>query len=66
MPTEALSLAGKVYRACRRRGGARPGVLPDFCIGLHAAHAGMPLVTRDPGRYRFVFPTMTVIAPPSP
>jgi len=64
MPRGALFLAGKAFRAYRRRGGLRRGVLPDFFIGAHAAHDGLPLITRDPRRYRTSFPTVTLLAPP--
>jgi predicted nucleic acid-binding protein len=46
-----------------RTGGARTGVLPDFFIGAHAAVSGLPLLTRDGGRYRTYFPRMALIAP---
>lgn len=65
MPRGALFLAGKVFRDYRRRGGARSGVLPDFFIGAHAAHDDLPLLTRDPRRYRANFPTLAVLAPDS-
>ena len=63
IPRPALFLAGKVFLAYRRSGGTRTGVLPDFFIGAHAAVAKMPLLTRDPGRYRSYFPTAELIAP---
>lgn len=63
MARPALFLAGKVFRAYRRRGGTRTGVLPDFFIGAHAAAAGLPLITRDPRRYRTYFPGLSLIAP---
>lgn len=59
----ALFLAGKAFRAYRLRGGLRTGVLPDFFIGAHAAVAGLPLITRDPRRYRSYFPTLRLITP---
>ena len=62
-PRAALFLAGKVFRRYRDRGGARTGVLPDFLIGAHAAVIGLPLLTRDVGRYRTYYPTVTLIAP---
>ena len=62
-PRPALFLAGKIFRAYRERGGPRTGVLPDFLIGAHAAVAGLPLLTRDIGRYRTYFPTVDLIAP---
>ena len=63
VPRAALFLAGKVFRHYRARGGTRTGVLPDFFIGAHAAVAGVPLLTRDPRRYRTYFPAVTLIAP---
>jgi len=63
IPRPALFLAGKVFRTYRARGGGKTGVLPDFFIGAHAAVAGLALLTRDVGRYRAYFPTVTLIAP---
>ncbi len=62
-PRDALFLAGKVFVEYRKSGGARTGVLPDFFIGAHAAVSGLPLLTRDGGRYRTYFPRMALIAP---
>ena len=63
LPWEAGFLAGKCFRAYRRRAGVRRSPLPDFYIGAHAAVAGMALLTRDPARYRTYFPRLKVIAP---
>jgi predicted nucleic acid-binding protein len=52
-----------LFQAYRRRGGTRSGVLPDFFIGAHAAVADLPLVTRDPRRYRSDFPGLLPICP---
>ena len=60
---QALFLAGNAHRLYRRRGGTKTGVLPDFFIGAHAAVEGASLLTRDPGRVRAYFPTVTLIAP---
>jgi predicted nucleic acid-binding protein len=62
-PPEALFLAGKAFGRYRARGGQRPGVLPDFFIGAHAAVANAPLITRDTQRYRFYFPGIELITP---
>ena len=64
IPRETLFLAARVFRAYRRRGGTRAGVLPDFFIGAHAAVEGMTLITRDLRR-RGWFPSLQVIAPVS-
>tara|TARA_R100000655_G_C2957808_1_gene188366 strand:+ start:146 stop:559 length:414 start_codon:yes stop_codon:yes gene_type:complete len=63
IPDAALFLAGKVFRKYRKAGGMRSGVLPDFFIGAHAAVRGLPLLTRDLGRYRSYYPTVEVIVP---
>lgn len=62
-PRPALFLAARAYVLYRRRGGTSRGVQPDFFIGAHAAVRGVPLLTRDPRRYRRYFPTLRVIAP---
>ncbi len=63
MPREALFLAGKAFLSYRRARGVRPGVLPDFFIGAHAAVMKWPLLTRDVRRYRRYFPTLKLITP---
>ncbi len=64
IPRPALFLAGKAYKLYRgKRGAAKQGVLPDFFIGAHAAVAGIPLLTRDRGRYPAYFPKLDLIAP---
>jgi predicted nucleic acid-binding protein len=63
IPREALFLAGKTFIKYRDAGGRRPGVLPDFFIGAHAAVQRLPLLTRDVRRYRSYFPTVALIAP---
>jgi predicted nucleic acid-binding protein len=63
LPWEAAFLTGKAFLAYRRNRGKRTTPLPDFYIGAHAAVAGLPLVTRDPARYRTYFPRLTLVAP---
>lgn len=63
MPRAALFLAGKIFTQYRRAGGSKTGVLPDFLIGAHAAVSQLPLLTRDLGRYRTYFPSVTLITP---
>ncbi|MBD0416803.1 type II toxin-antitoxin system VapC family toxin [Oryzicola mucosus] len=65
MPRAALFLAGKVFTQYRKSGGTRTGVLPDFFIGSYAAVNGLPLLTRDVGRYRTYFPSLKLITPNS-
>jgi predicted nucleic acid-binding protein len=63
IPREAAFLAGKCFLRYRRRGGARTMPLPDFLIGAHAAVERLPLLTRDPARFRTYFPTVALISP---
>lgn len=63
IPRPAAFLAGKVFLDYRRNKGTKVTTLPDFFIGAHAAVAGLDLLTRDVGRYRTYFPTVTLIAP---
>ncbi|HUT53944.1 MAG TPA: type II toxin-antitoxin system VapC family toxin [bacterium] len=64
IPWEAAFLAGKCFVRYRRSGGKRRSPLPDFFIGAHAAVDKLPLLTRDPTRYRTDFPTVQLISPP--
>jgi predicted nucleic acid-binding protein len=63
IPREALFLAGKAFLRYRRSRGTKRSVLPDFYIGAHAAVRQWPLLTRDVGRYRTYFPTLSLITP---
>jgi predicted nucleic acid-binding protein len=63
IPREALFLAGKVFLNYRRGRGTKQSVLADFYIGAHAAVMQWPILTRDVGRYRRHFPTVTLITP---
>jgi predicted nucleic acid-binding protein len=63
IPRTALFLAGKAFQRYRAQGGTRTGVLPDLFIGAHAAVEQLPLLTRDPRRYKTYFPGVDLIAP---
>ena len=63
LPWEAAFLAGKCFLKYRRAGGPRRSPLPDFYIGAHAAVRGIPLLTRDAGRYRSYFPRLRLVVP---
>ena len=63
LPWGAGFLAGKAFRAYRRRGGARSLPLPDFYIGAHAAVRGYAVLTRDAARFRTYFPTVDLVTP---
>jgi len=63
MPQRALFLAGRAFAAYRATGGPRTSLLADFFIGAHAEAAGLPILTRDPRRFRTYFPEVTLITP---
>lgn len=63
LPWAAAFLAGKVFLDYRRNKGTRSTTLPDFFIGAHAAVADLELLTRDLGRYRTYFPTVSLVVP---
>ena len=63
IPKPALFLAGKAFVQYRRSGGTKINVLGDFFIGAHAAVAGLPVLTRDPRRYRTYFPSVKLVTP---
>ncbi len=63
LPYDAAFPAGRAFVRYRREGGQRRSPLPDFYIGAHAEVGGLPLLTRDPRRYRAYFPSIQIIAP---
>lgn len=63
LPREALFLAAKAFLQYRRSGGTKLLPLPDFFIGAQAESLGVPIITRDPSRYRTYFPKVELITP---
>ena len=63
LPWAAAFLAGKCFVRYRQSGGTRRSPLPDFYIGAHAAVEGLPLLTRDAGRYGTYLPRLELITP---
>ncbi|NUT82180.1 MULTISPECIES: type II toxin-antitoxin system VapC family toxin [Pseudomonas] len=63
VPRPALFLAGKAFVRYRKVGGGKNNVLADFFIGAHAAVKRLPLLTRDPKRYRNYFPSVQLVVP---
>ena len=66
LPYGAAFRAGRAILRYRRAGGTRSSPLPDFYIGAHAESQRLTLLTRDVGRYRSYFPSLTLIAPRKP
>lgn len=65
IPKTAAFRAAKAFRTYRAHGGARSAPLPDFFIGAHASVLGVPLLTRDTGRYGAYFSEVELIRPNS-
>lgn len=63
LPWDAAFNAGRAFLTYRRAGGTKRSPLPDFYIGAHAEVRDYRLLTRDLGRYRQYFPTLTIISP---
>ncbi len=63
IPWDAAFAAGMIYKAYRKQGGTRQGLLPDFIIGAHAAVRGYRLLTRDRGYFASYFPSLDIISP---
>jgi predicted nucleic acid-binding protein len=63
IPLAASFMAGKAFKRYKAGGGIKTGVLSDFLIGAHALFFGLPLLTRDPRRYRAYFPALALITP---
>ena len=63
LPWEAAHAAGQAFLRYRKSGGDKRSPLPDFYIGAHAAVRGYRILTRDPSRYKFYFPSVELITP---
>ena len=63
LPYAAAFPAARAFAAYRRAGGVKTSPLPDFFIGAHAEVENIPILTRDPARYRTYFPTVRLICP---
>jgi predicted nucleic acid-binding protein len=63
LPHQSLFPAGRAFGRYRAGGGPRTSLIADFLIGAHAAVMSVPILTRDPRRYRTYFPGVELITP---
>lgn len=66
MECEAATLAGRMWRRYRERGGTRDRVVADFLVAAHAKVQCDRLLTRDRGFYREHFAELRILDPTSP
>lgn len=60
---EALFRAGEAFLQYRTNQGQKRSPLPDFYIGAFAEIEGLPIITRDTGRFSTYFPKVRLITP---
>lgn len=60
---EAMFLTAKAFLKYRQQGGTQTAPPPDFFKGAHAQVLGIPILTRDAGRYASYFPGVQLICP---
>jgi hypothetical protein len=58
---DAARLAGRIFRAYRRRGGPREHLVPDFLIGAHAQRQADQIAAIDRGYLRRYFPRVRIL-----
>jgi len=63
IPRAGLFRAAKAFAAYKARRATQRSILPDFFIGGQAEVCGMPVLTRDPTRFREYFPSVHLICP---
>jgi len=63
IPKPALFLSGKAFLQYRRSGSVKNSVLGNFFIGTHNAISGLPVLRRNPRRYKNYFPSVKFVTP---
>jgi predicted nucleic acid-binding protein len=63
IPRLGLFRASRAFALYRSRGGTRERILPAFFVGGHAEASGLPVLTRDTGRFTGYFPSVDLIRP---
>lgn len=63
IPNETAFNVSRAFKRYRKNSGEKKSPTPDFYIGEHAKHLGIPLVTRDVARYKTYQPKLKLIKP---
>ncbi|MFO8027150.1 MAG: hypothetical protein R6U56_05765 [Opitutales bacterium] len=63
LSSAALYVAPKAFKKYRAQSGQKDSPLPDFSIGAQAEDLEIPILARDPTRFRYHFPGVECIAP---
>ncbi len=63
IPTEVAFNVSRIFKQYRKNKGDKKSPMPDFYIGEHARHLGIPLITRDTARYKTYQSKLKLIAP---
>ena len=63
IPTEVAFNVSRTFKRYRKNKGDKKTLMPDFYIGEHAKHLGLPLITRDTARFKTYQPTLQLISP---
>ncbi len=63
IPTEVAFNVSRSFRQYRKNKGNKKSPMPDFYIGEHARHLGIPLITRDTARYKTYQPQLKLVCP---
>jgi predicted nucleic acid-binding protein len=60
---DAAKRAGRIFKQCRREGGQREYLVPDFLIGAHAEKQADRIAAIDHGYLRRHFPRLKILRP---
>jgi len=63
IPTEVAFSVSRTFKQYRNNKGNKKSPMPDFYIGEHAKHLGIPLITRDTARYKTYQPQLKLVCP---
>lgn len=63
IPNEVAFNVSRTFKQYRKNKGSKKSPMPDFYIGEHAKHFGIPLITRDTARYKTYQPQLKLVCP---